>query len=160
MTRIKTGSLKQLKVVLKCDSNGSLEALKASLGKLSTSETQVAFIHTGVGEINESDVLMAGTSQALLVAYNVSVNLHARQTLANSKIEFIDKKVIYHIIERIEAIITGMVDLKHEEVAVGVAEVKAIFFTGKDRLVVGMGILEGVAENRAKIRVVRNGEKV
>jgi translation initiation factor IF-2 len=160
MTRIKTGSLKQLKVVLKCDSNGSLEALKASLGKLSTSETQVTFIHTGVGEINESDVLMAGTSQALLVAYNVSVNLHARQTLANSKIEFIDKKVIYHIIERIEAIITGMVDLKHEEVAVGVAEVKAIFFTGKDRLVVGMGITEGVAENRAKIRVVRNGEKV
>ncbi len=91
-----------------------------------------------MGEINESDVLMAGTSRALLVAYNVGVNLHARQTLANSQIEFIDKKVIYHIIERVEAIVTGMVDLKHEEVAVGIAEVKAIFFTGKDKLIIGM----------------------
>lgn len=160
LTRIKTGSLKQLKIVLKCDSNGSLEALKSSLGKLSTDETQVTFIHSGVGEVNDSDVLMAGTSQALLVAYNVSVNIHARHTLANSKIEFIDKKVIYHILEKVEAIITGMVDLRYDMVELGHAKIKAIFFSSKDKLIVGMEVKDGKIENKAKIRVVRDGEKI
>ncbi len=160
LTRIKTGSLKQLKIVLKTDSNGSMEALKAALGKLTTDQTQVVFIHSGIGEVNDSDVLMAGTSQALLVAYNVSVNVHARHTLANSKIEFIDKKVIYHIIEKIEAIITGMVDIRYDDVDLGVTEVKAIFFTAKDKLIVGLGVVDGKIENKAKIRVIRNGEKV
>jgi len=160
LTRIKTGSLKQLKIVLKCDSNGSLEALKAALGKLSTDETQVTFIHSGVGEVNESDVLMAGTSQALLVAYNVSVNMHARRTLANSKIEFIDKKVIYHILEKVEAIITGMVDLRFDDVDLGTAKVKAIFYSSKDKLIVGLEVSDGKIENKAKIRVIRNGEKI
>lgn len=138
LTRIKTGSLKQLKVVVKCDSNGSLEALKAALSKLSTEETTVTFIHTGVGEINDSDVLMAGTSQALLIAYNVVANIHAKRTLANSKIEYIEKKVIYHIIEKVEQIITGMIDLKHEEVELGVAVIKAIFYTSKEKMIVGL----------------------
>lgn len=160
LTRIKTGSLKQLKVVLKCDSNGSLEALKAALAKLSTPETQVQIIHSGVGEVNESDVLMAGNSQALLVAYNVLVNMNARHTLANSKIEFIDKKVIYHILERIEAIITGMVDVRYEDVSLGVATVKAIFYSGKDKLIVGLGVTSGKIENRSKVRVVREEQKV
>ena len=160
LTRIKTGSLKQLKVVLKCDSNGSLEAIKSALGKLSTDETQVTFIHSGVGEVNDSDVLMAGTSQALLIAYNVSVNIHARHTLANSKIEFIDKKVIYHILEKVEAIITGMVDLRFDNVELGSTKVKAIFYSSKDRLIVGMEVVEGKIENKAKIRVIRNGEKI
>ena len=71
MSRLKSGALKSLKVVLKTDSGGSLEALKSSLAKLSTGETQVVFIHAAVGEVNQSDVMMAGTSQALLIAYNV-----------------------------------------------------------------------------------------
>lgn len=73
MGRLKSGALKQLKIVLKTDSGGSLEALKAALAKLSTPETQVTFIHSAVGDVSESDVMMAGTSQALLIAYNVGV---------------------------------------------------------------------------------------
>ncbi|MFB0965025.1 MAG: translation initiation factor IF-2 [Patescibacteria group bacterium] len=160
MNRIKSGSLKQLKIVLKCESNGSLEALKHALAKLSTDETRVTFIHSGVGDINDSDVLMAGTSQALLIAYNVGVNHHARSTLANSKIEFIDKKVIYHVIEKVESIITGMVDIRYDDVDLGVAVVKAIFYTGKDKLIVGLGVKSGKVENRAKVRVVRDDRKV
>ena len=79
-----------------------VEALKAALQKLSTNETSVSIIHAGVGDVTDSDVLMAGTSAALLVSYNVGVLPNARTTLAQSKIEFIDKKVIYHILERIE----------------------------------------------------------
>lgn len=160
MNRIKGGSLKQLKIVLKCESNGSLEAIKVALQKLSTDETAVAIIHAGVGDITDSDVLMAGTSQALLVAYNVSVLPNARNTLSQSKIEFIDKKVIYHILERIEGIITGMVDPKYEEIELGSAIVKAIFYTAKERQIIGLGVKEGVIENKAKLRVIRDGKKV
>ncbi len=71
MGRLKSGALKQLKVVLKSDTGGSLEALKSSLSKLSTPETQIVFIHAALGDVNQSDVMMAGTSQALLIAYNV-----------------------------------------------------------------------------------------
>ncbi len=162
MSRLKSGALKQLKIVLKTDTGGSLEALKASLTKLSTPETQVVFIHSAVGDINQSDVMMAGTSQALLIAYNVGVNPAAKQALSASKIEFIEKKVIYHIIEKVEAIITGMIDIRYEELELGISKVKAIFFTGKNNsmMIVGMGVTSGKIENRAKVRVIRAEHKV
>ncbi len=162
MGRLKSGALKQLKVVLKTDSGGSLEALKAALLKLSTPETQVTFIHAAVGDVNQSDVMMAGTSQALLIAYNVSVIAQAKSALAQSKIEFIDKKVIYHIIEKVEAIITGMVDIRYEELELGAATVKAIFYTGKNNsmMIVGLGVTDGRIEPRAKVRVIRADSKV
>ena len=160
LNRLKTGGLKQLKVVLKCESNGSLEALKNALSKLSTNETRVTFIHAAVGDVNDSDVVLAGTSQAILIAYNVGVGVRAKNTLANSKIEFIDKKVIYHVLDRVEAIITGMVDTRYEDVELGDAKVKAIFYTGKDKMIVGLEVLSGKAENRAKIRLIRDGKKI
>ncbi len=162
MARIKSGWLKQLKIVLKCDSNGSLEALKAALWKLSTNETQVTFLHAWVGDINQSDVIMAGTSQALLIGYNVGVIASARSTLSNSKIEFIDKKVIYHILEKVEAIITGMIDIRFEELELGVTKVKAIFYTkkGGSMMIIGLGVESWKIENRAKIRIIRDGRKV
>lgn len=138
MNRLKTGTLKQLKIVLKADTNGSLEAIKNALLKLSTEETQVTIIHSAVGDINDNDVLMAGTSQAILIGYNVSVFGNTKHMLSGSKIEFINKSVIYHILERIEAIITGMVDTRYDDVDLGIAKVKAIFYTGKDRLIIGL----------------------
>jgi translation initiation factor IF-2 len=158
--RLKAGNLKQLKIVLKTDSNGSLEALRNALLKLSTAETKVSIIHAGVGEVNDSDVLMAGTSQALLIGFNVGVLPGAKHALAQSKIEYIDKKVIYHVLERIEAIITGMVDLKHEEVELGMAKLLKIFYTSKDRMILGLSVESGIIENKAKLRIIRNGKKV
>jgi translation initiation factor IF-2 len=162
MSRLKSGALKQLKIVLKADSNGSLEALKSSLVKLSTPETQVVFIHTAVGEVNQSDVMMAGTSQALLIAYNVGLLPAAKSALSQSKIEFIDKKVIYHVLEKVESIITGMIDIRYEEQELGTSLVKAIFYTGKNNsmMIVGMGVTSGKIENRAKVRVIRADSKV
>lgn len=160
LNRLKTGGLKQLKVVLKCESNGSLEALKNALSKLSTGETRVTFIHAAVGDVNDSDVVLAGTSQAILIAYNVGVGVRAKNTLANSKIEFIDKKVIYHVLDRVEAIITGMVDTRYEDIELGDAKVKAIFYTGKDKMIVGLEVKNGKVENRAKIRIIRDGKKI
>lgn len=162
MGRLKSGALKQLKIVLKTDSGGSLEALKAALSKLSTPETQVTFIHAAAGDVNQSDVMMAGTSQALLIAYNVGVNAQAKSALAQSKIEFIDKKVIYHVLEKVEAIITGMVDLKMEEMELGTAKIKAIFHHGGKTdgiMTVGVGVEDGKIEARSKVRVVRGERK-
>jgi translation initiation factor IF-2 len=162
MSRLKSGALKQLKVVLKADSNGSLEALKAALSKLSTPETQVVFIHAAAGDVNQSDVMMAGTSQGLLIAYNVGVLPAAKSALNQSKIEFIDKKVIYHVLEKVESIITGMIDIRFEEQELGIAKVKAIFYTGKNNsmMIVGMGVESGRVEPRAKVRVIRADSKV
>lgn len=162
MSRLKSGALKQLKIVLKTDSGGSLEALKSSLVKLSTPETQVVFIHAAVGEVNQSDVMMAGTSQALLIAYNVGLLPAAKSALSQSKIEFIDKKVIYHVLEKVESIITGMIDIRYEEQELGTSLVKAIFYTGKNNtmMIVGMGVTSGKIENRAKVRVIRADAKV
>ncbi|MDD2487018.1 MAG: translation initiation factor IF-2 [Candidatus Gracilibacteria bacterium] len=160
LNRIKTGNLKQLKIVLKAESNGSLEALKEALFKLGTAEIKTHIIHSGVGEINDSDVLMAGTSQAILVGYNVGYVGQAKHTLNNSKIEVINKKVIYHILEKIESIITGMIDIKHEDLDLGEAKVKQIFFNSKERLVLGLEATSGKIENKAKIRVIRNGKKI
>lgn len=162
MSRLKSGALKQLKIVLKTDTGGSLEALKAALVKLSTPETQVVFIHAAVGDVNQSDVMMAGTSQALLIAYNVGVIASAKQALSQSKIEFIDKKVIYHVLEKVEAIITGMIDIRFDDVDIGIAKVKAIFYTGKNNamMIVGLGVETGKVEPRAKVRVIRGDRKV
>jgi translation initiation factor IF-2 len=162
MGRLKSGALKQLKIVLKTDSGGSLEALKAALAKLSTPETQVTFIHSAIGDVNQSDVMMAGTSQGLLIAYNVGVLPAAKAALSQSKIEFIDKKVIYHVLEKVESIITGMIDIRYEEQELGTSLVKAIFYTGKNNsmMIVGMGVTSGKIENRAKVRVIRGEAKV
>jgi translation initiation factor IF-2 len=161
MSRLKSGALKQLKIVLKTDSGGSLEALKASLVKLSTPETQVVFIHAAVGEVNQSDVMMAGASQALLIAYNVGLLPAAKSALSQSKIELIDKKVIYHVLEKVESIITWMIDIRYEELELGTSLVKAIFYTGKNNsmMIVGMGVTSGKIENRAKVRVIRGETK-
>ena len=160
LNRIKTGNLKQLKIVLKCDSNGSLEVLRSTLLKLSTADIQVNIIHSGVGDINDTDVVMAGMSQALLIAYNVTPSANARHTLANSKIEYIQKSVIYHVIDRVEAIITGMVDIRYDDVDLGSATVKARFYTSKERLIIGLSVDKGAIENRAKVRIIRDGRKV
>jgi len=105
---------------------------------------------------------MAGSSQALLISYNVGVVPSAKSILSSSKIEHIDKKVIYHIIEKVESIITGMIDIHYDATDIGIAEVKAIFFTGKNKsmMIVGLGVTSGKVENKAKVRVIRNGENV
>jgi translation initiation factor IF-2 len=106
--------------------------------------------------------MMAGTSQALLIAYNVGLLPAAKSALSQSKIEFIDKKVIYHILEKVEAIITGMIDIRYEETELGIAKVKAIFFTGKGNsmMIVGLGVEVGKVEPRAKVRVIRGETKI
>lgn len=123
MSQIRSGNLKQLKIVLKADTNGSLEAIRASLLKLSTEDTEVMVIHAGVGDITEGDILMCEGSAAILIGFGVGVAGNAKNILRDSNIECINDRVIYHITERIEKIITGMLDPKEVETVLANAQV-------------------------------------
>jgi translation initiation factor IF-2 len=156
MGRLKTGTLQHLKVVLKADSNGSLEALKSSLQKITAKDVAVKIIHAGVGAVNESDVLMAGTSAALLVAFNVPMGTNATDTLSKSKIEVIADKVIYRIIEKVESIATGMIDIKYDQVLVGEGKALKIFYTGEKMQIVGLTVVSWNIQKWAQLKIIRN----
>lgn len=161
MSRIKSWNLKHLKVVVKSDTNGSLEAIKNSLLKLSNDETSVTIIHSGVGNITEWDVLMCGGSSAILVGFNVSVGPNAKGALEESGVEYIESKIIYHITERIEKIVSGMLDPKEVEHQLCEAKVGGIFYTSKKFLIVGLIISDqdSSIEKDSLVRVIR-GDKM
>ena len=162
MSKIKSGNLKHLKVVLKADTNGSLEAIKNALINLSTDETSVSVIHSGVGNITEWDVLMCGGSSAVLIWFWVSVGPNAKRTLEDSWVEYIESKIIYHITERIEKIVSGMLDPKEVEVSLCEANVGWIFYTSKQFLIVWLQIKweDSVIENKALVRVIRKDKVI
>ncbi|MCH2188820.1 translation initiation factor IF-2 [Candidatus Gracilibacteria bacterium] len=161
MSRIKAGSLKQLKLIVKADTNGSLEAIKNALIKLSTEETSVSVIHSGVGNINEGDILMGEGSEAILIGFNVGVLSTAKSVLESSGVEFISSEIIYHITERIEKIITGMLDPKEVEVVLGKAKVGGIFYTSKEFMILGLKVGdETTIENNTMVRVIRDKKMV
>ncbi len=161
MSKIKSWSLKQLKIVLKADTNGSLEAIKASLEKLSTPETNVVIIHSWVWWITESDVIMCEWSLAILVWFWVDVLSTAKWHLDNSSIEFINSKIIYHITERIEKIITWMLDPKEVEVFLSNPKVLAIFYTSKKFMVVWLKLKSWeTIEPNSLVRVIRKDKMV
>lgn len=156
MNRLKTGTLQYLKVVIKADTNGSMEALKASLSKIQDKDVAVKIIHAGIGAINESDVLMAGTSSAIIVAFNVPVGPNALATLSKSKIEIISEKVIYRIIEKVESIVTGMIDVKYDQILVGEGKALKIFYTAEKMQIVGLSVVSGNVQKRAQVKIIRN----
>ncbi len=161
MSKIKAWNLKQLKIVLKADTNWSLEALKAALIKLSTPETNVAIIHSWVWAITEWDVLMCEWSDALLVWFNTWVVSTAKQILENSKIEYISSDVIYHITEKVEKIVTWMLDPKEVEIELWKAKVGWIFFSDKKFMILWLVVPEWTKiEKDVDVRVIRKDKKV
>ena len=167
MSKIKAWNLKQLKIILKSDTNGSLEAIKTSLLKLSTEETMVSVIHSWVWSITEGDILMWQWSNAILVWFNVWVLSTARGVLDSSLVEYISSKIIYHITDKIEKIVTGMFDPKEVETIIGRAKVWGIFYTSKEFLVIGLILKEFLEDgannkiqNRALVRVIRKDKMV
>lgn len=156
MSKIKAWSLKHLKIILKADTNGSLEAIKGALIKLSTPETTVQVIHAWVWSITESDVLMGQWSEALLVWFNVSVLPTAKGILESSGVEYISSEIIYHITEKIEKIVTWMLDPKEVEIALGKAKVWWIFFTWKGFIILGLKLEpDNKIEKKALVRIIR-----
>gem|GEM_PF-1297862 len=115
LSKIKSGNLKQLKVLVKADTSGSLEAIKGALIKLSTEDVKIQIIHSGVGNITEGDVVMCQGSSALLIGFSVDPLGGVMNLINDTKVEFISSKIIYHITDRVEKIVHGLLDPKEVE---------------------------------------------
>ena len=154
--RIKEGEMKDFNIIVKADVKGSAEAVKASLEKLSNAEVRVRVIHSGVGAINESDVMLASTSGAVIIGFNVRPDNTARDSAARSDVEIRMYRVIYDCIEEIEAAMNGMLAPKFREAIIGHAEVRQTYKVSKVGTVCGCYVLDGKIQRNCKVRVLRD----
>ena len=156
-SQIQQGELKDLNLIVKADVQGSAEAVKASLEKLSNEEVRVRVIHCAVGAINESDVMLAATSNAIIVGFNVRPDNNAKESAARSHVDMRMYRVIYDAIDEIETAMKGMLAPKFREVALGTAEVRQVYKITNVGIVAGCYVTEGKITRNAQIRLVRDG---
>lgn len=154
---LKEGQMKELSIIVKADVQGSVEAVKQNLEKLSNDEVRVRVIHGGVGAINESDVQLAGVSNAIIVGFNVRPDVNAQALAERDGVEMRMYRVIYDCIEEIEAAMKGMLAPKTREVALGRIEVRTVMNLSSAGKIAGSYVLEGKVTRNALIRVVRDG---
>ncbi len=154
--KLKEGEIKELKVVLKADVQGTLEALMDSLRKLSTDEVRVNVIRSGIGAISESDIMLASASDAIVIGFNVRPTAQAKRLAEQEKVEVRFYDVIYKLIEEVKAAMSGLLEPEYEERIVGVAEVRATFKVPKVGVVAGCYVKEGKLERGAKVRLLRD----
>ena len=150
------GTFRELNVIVKGDVDGSVEALSDSLMKLSTEEVQVRIIHKGVGQVSESDVALASTSDAVIIAFQVRPSQNARKLAENEQIEIRNYSIIYQAIDEIKAAMEGMLAPTFEEVITSNIEVRDVFKITKIGTVAGCYVLDGTVKRAHKIRVIRD----
>ena len=156
-SQIQAGEMKDLNLIVKADVQGSAEAVKASLEKLSNEEVRVRVIHCAVGAINESDVMLATTSNAIIVGFNVRPDKNAADSAARNHVDMRMYRVIYDAINEIEAAMKGMLSPKFREVALGEAEVRQVYKITGVGIVAGCYVTEGKVARNAQVRLVRDG---
>ena len=156
-TQIKEGNLKELNIVVKADVQGSVEAIKQSLLKLSNEEVVVKIIHGGVGAINESDVSLASASNAIIIGFNVRPDATAKETAEREGVDVRLYRVIYNAIEDVQAAMKGMLDPVFEEKVLGHAEVRQTFKASGVGTIAGSYVLDGTFERDCQASIVRDG---
>ena len=157
-SQIQAGEMKSLNLIVKADVQGSVEAVKASLEKLSNDEVRVRVIHGGVGAINESDVMLASTSQAIIVGFNVRPDAAARESAARANVDMRMYRVIYDAINEIEAAMKGMLAPKYREALLGHAEVRQTYKVSGVGTVAGCYVQDGKIQRKdCQVRLVRDG---
>ncbi len=159
-SQIQAGNLKELNLIIKADVQGSVEAVKQSLLKLSNEEVVVKCIHGGVGAINESDVILASASQAIIIGFNVRPDAMAKATAEREGVDVRLYKVIYQAIEDVQAAMKGMLDPIFEEKVIGHAEVRQIFKASAIGNIAGSYVLDGYFQRGCKVRISREGEQI
>lgn len=159
-SQIKEGDLKELNLVVKADVQGSVEAVKQSLLKLSNEEVVVKCIHGGVGAINESDVTLASASNAIIIGFNVKPDAQAKATAEREKVDVRLYDVIYKAIEDVERAMKGMLAPIYEEKVTGHAEVRQIFRASAVGNIAGAYVLDGEFKRDSLIRITREGEQI
>ncbi len=159
-SQIVEGNIRELKLIIKSDVQGSLEAIKDTLDKLNVSEIKIEAIHTGVGNINNSDVILAIASDALIVGFNVTTDELAKELIAKEGVEVKIYNIIYELANDIKAAVEGMLDPKLKKVFLGRAEVKKMFRLSKSGLIAGCMVTKGKINRSCTVTLVRNGQPV
>ncbi len=157
---MKKGKIKELNIILKTDTQGSLDAIQKTLPTLSNEEVEVKIIHSGIGTISETDVILASASKALIVGFNVTVDSNAQKLAKNEKIEIRTYSIIYDLIDEVKAALKGYLKPKLEEVITGIAQVREIFKIPKVGTVAGCYVTEGKIATKDFIRVFRKDNKI
>lgn len=155
--QIKEGQVKELSIVAKADVQGSIEALKSSLEKLSTDEVKVNIIHGGVGAINETDIMLASASNAIVIGFNVRPDVNARKAAESEKVDIRLYRVIYEALDDIKAAMSGLLDPEYKEVVLGRAEVRQIFKVSKVGTIAGCYVTDGKVVRDSGVRLIRDG---
>ena len=158
--QIQASDLKELPIIVKADVQGSVEAVKQSLTKLSNEEVIVKVIHGGVGAINESDVSLAATSNAIIIGFNVRPDTTAKQLAEQEGVDLRLYKVIYQAIEDVEAAMKGMLDPVFEEKVIGHAEVRQLFKASGVGTIAGSYVLDGTFQRNCKVRITRGEDQI
>ncbi len=158
--QMQEGNLKELKLIIKADVQGSVEAVKQSLLKLSNDEIVIKCIHSGVGAINESDVTLASASGAIIIGFNIRPDAQAKQLADEEKVDVRLYKVIYNAIDDIESAMKGMLDPIYEERVTGHAEVRQVYKASGIGSIAGSYVLDGVIERGSSARITRDGEQI
>lgn len=157
--QINTGKVKELNIILKTDVQGSIEPIRVSLERLGTEKVQVRIIHSGTGNVTESDVMLAAASKGLVVSFNTSLEAGAKRSAGTEGVDIRRYDIIYKLIEDMEKALKGMLEPEYRDVIEGRAEIKAVFSAGKRAKIAGVAVTEGKVAIGAKARVKR-GEKV
>ncbi|MBQ4276244.1 MAG: translation initiation factor IF-2, partial [Lachnospiraceae bacterium] len=159
-TKIKEDNLKSLNIIVKADVQGSVEAVKQSLEKISNEEVVVKVIHGGVGAINESDVTLASASEAIIIGFNVRIDNQAKDTADREGVDVRLYSVIYQAIEDVEAAMKGLLDPVFEEKVIGHCEVRQIFKANAIGNIAGSYVLDGLVKRGCSVRISREGEQI
>jgi translation initiation factor IF-2 len=157
--RIQAGKIKQLEIILKADVQGSIEAIRSSLEKLSGDMVKIKFLLTGTGAINESDVMLASasTSGAIIIGFNVRPDPAGKRAADVAKIDIRFYNIIYNLIDDMKAAMAGMLDPTYHDVTDGYGEVRQVFTVGKTMAFAGLFVTDGKAVRNSQVRVLRNG---
>ncbi len=158
--KIKEGNLKTLKLIIKTDTQGSLEAIKGSLSKMPTNQVNLKVIHSCVGAVSESDVMMAAAGGAIILAFHSEVPGQVERIAEKHNVEILSYKIIYKLIDDVKNLLSGLLEAEIVEVELGRIEILQVFYTKKKEMIIGCKVLSGEIENKSKIRIMRKGEEV
>lgn len=159
-SQIQAGNVKELKIIIKADVQGSVEAVKQSLCKLSNEEVAVKCIHAGVGAINESDIILASASNAIVIGFNIRPDARAKDIADSEGVDIRLYRVIYNAIEDIESAMKGMLDPIFEEQIIGHAEVRQTYKASSVGVIAGSYVLDGTINRNCSVRITREGNLI